>query len=68
MASSKRPRHDENRPFRFVDQSTPVPKRPRLKAQPIVLAEVCNIQIRTVVCKGLFAGIDCVFASADSVG
>ena len=44
MASSKRSRHDENRPFRFVDQSTPVPKHPRLKAQPIVLAEVCNIQ------------------------
>ena len=44
MASSKQPRHDENRPFWFVDQSTPVPKRPWLKAQPIVLTEVCNIQ------------------------
>ena len=44
VASSKRPRHDENRHFRFVDQSTPVPKRPRLKAQPIVLTEVCNVQ------------------------
>ena len=51
-----------------MDQSTPVSKRPRLKAQPIVLAEVRNIQICTAVCKGLFAGIDCVFASAESVG
>ena len=44
MASSKWPRHDENRPFWFVDQSTPVPKHPRLEAQPIVLTEVRNIQ------------------------
>ena len=27
-----------------MDQSTPVPKCPRLKAQPIMLMEVCNIQ------------------------
>ena len=43
MASSKRPRHDENTSFSFVDQSTPTTKRPRLKAQPITLAEIKNV-------------------------
>ena len=44
MASSKRLRQDENASLSFVDQSTPVPKRPRLKAQTITLAEIQNLQ------------------------
>ena len=44
MASSKRPWHDENTSFSFVDQSTPATNRPRLKAQPITLAEIKNLQ------------------------
>ena len=44
MASSKRPRRDENTSFSFVDQSAPSTKRPRLKAQPITLAEIKNLQ------------------------
>jgi hypothetical protein len=44
MASSKRHRTDENTSFSFIDQSTPVPKRPRLKAQPVTLAEIKNLQ------------------------
>jgi hypothetical protein len=44
MASSKRPRTDENTSFSFIDQSTPVPKRLRLKAQPVTLAEIKNLQ------------------------
>ena len=42
LASSKRQRHNENAPLPFVDQSTPVPKRPRLKAVDVsgeILAE-----------------------------
>lgn len=44
MASSKRVRNDENTPLSFIDQSTPTPKRRRLKAQSVTLAEVKNIQ------------------------
>ena len=44
MGSSKRLRHDENTSFSFVDQSTPATKRPRLKAQPITLTEIKNLQ------------------------
>jgi hypothetical protein len=44
MASSKRPRRDENTSFSFVDQSAPSTKRPRLKAQPVTLAEIKNLQ------------------------
>ena len=44
MASSKRPRMDENALLSFIDQSTLVPKRPRLKAQPVTLAEIKNLQ------------------------
>ena len=44
MACSKRPRHDENTSFSFVYQSTPATKRPRLKAQPVTLAEIKNLQ------------------------
>jgi len=45
MASSKRPRRDENTSFSFVDQSAPSTKRPRLKAQPVTLAEIKNLQL-----------------------
>jgi hypothetical protein len=44
MASSKRQRQDENTSISFVDQSTPIPKRPRLKAQTITFAEIKNLQ------------------------
>jgi hypothetical protein len=44
MASSKRPRNDENTSLSFVDQSTPVPKRPRLRAQAFTLVEIKNLQ------------------------
>ena len=44
MASSKRPQRDENTSFSFIDQSTPSTKRPRLKAQPVTLAEIKNLQ------------------------
>jgi hypothetical protein len=44
MASSKRSRHDENTSFSFVDQSAPATKRPWLKAQPVTLAEIKNLQ------------------------
>jgi len=44
MASSKRPRCDENTSFSFVDQSAPSTKRPRLNAQPVTLAEIKNLQ------------------------
>ena len=44
MASSKWPRHDENTSFSFVDQSTPTTKCWWLKAQPVTLVEIKNIQ------------------------
>jgi hypothetical protein len=44
MSTSKRRRNDENTPFIVVDPSTPVPKRPRLKAQSVSLAEIHNLQ------------------------
>ena len=68
MASSKWPQHDENRPFWFVDQSTPVPKRHLVRALRVSRLNSLGLYIRTVVCKGLLAGIDSVFASAESVG
>ena len=43
MVSLKRPRHDENTLFSFVDQSTPATKQPWLKGQPITLAEIKNL-------------------------
>ena len=44
MATSKWPRPDENTNITFIDQSTPAPKHPRLKARPITLAEIKNLQ------------------------
>ena len=44
MASSKRPWRDENTSFSFIDQSAPSTKHPRLKAQPITLAKIKNLQ------------------------
>ena len=44
MVSSKRPRHNENTLFSFVDQSTPTTKCPRIKAEPVTLAEIKNLQ------------------------
>jgi hypothetical protein len=43
MSSTKRPRNDENS-YVFKDMSTPVPKRPRRKAQSVSLAEIQNMQ------------------------
>jgi hypothetical protein len=44
MASSKRPRNDENSSFSFVDSSTSLPKRIRCSTQSISLAEIQNLQ------------------------
>ena len=44
MASSKQQRHNENALLPFVDQSTPVPKCPRLKAQAVTLTKIKNLQ------------------------
>ena len=44
MVSSKQPRRDENTSFSFVDQSAPSTKHPWLKAQPVTLAEIKNLQ------------------------
>jgi hypothetical protein len=44
MASSKRQQQDENTSILFVDQSTPIPKCLRLKAQTITFAEIKNLQ------------------------
>ena len=44
MATSKRPRPDENTHITFIDQSTPAPKCPQLKVWPITLAEIKNLQ------------------------
>ena len=44
MASSKQPQNNDNTLFSFMDQSTPIPKHPQLKAQPIKLMEIKNLQ------------------------
>ena len=44
MVSSKQPQPNENALLRFFDKSTPVPKHSQLKAQPITLAKIKNLQ------------------------
>jgi len=44
MSSTKRTRNAENKPFSFVDASTPAPKRIRRTAQSLSFAEIQNLR------------------------